>query len=239
VEKRFQERLRFDASYTLAKSLDHSSAAAGITDFEFAGRGQAQDPENLEADWGLSAFDVRHAAIFTGTYLFPNLPETQKAAGLILNGWQVSSVLSLAAGTPFSITIAGDYARNRPRATGQHRPDLRQGADNNPVLGGPDQYYDVNAFVLQSRGFFGNLGRNTVIGPGVISWDMTAEKYFTIGTGVRTSLRLDVFNVLNRANFGQPEAQAFSSTGPVGSAGRITTTVTSPRQIQLALRLVF
>ena len=239
LEKRFKERLRFDGSYTFAKSIDDSSAAAGITDFDFSGRGQAQDPENLRASRGLSAFDVRHSVVLTGTYLLPGVADQHRLASAMLNGWQISSIMMLASGSPFTISIAGDYARNRPRATGQTRPDLREGADNNPVLGGPDRYYDVNAFVLQPRGFFGNLGRNTVIGPGLISWDVTAEKSFTIRGSARMILRVDGFNLLNRANFAQPVAQAFSASGPVGSAGRITRTVTSSRQIQLALKFVF
>lgn len=238
IEKRLRKRLRFDGSYTFSKSIDDSSAAAGITDFDFSGRGQAQDPDDLRASRGLSAFDVRHALILTGTYLLPGVGDRHPIARALLNGWQVSSMMTMASGTPFTISIAGDYARNRPRATGQTRPDLREGADNNPVLGGPDQYYDVGAFVLQPRGFFGNLGRNTVIGPGLISWDATAEKAFDIGRS-RMILRVDGFNLLNHPNFGQPEAQAFTNSGPVGNAGRITNTVTSSRQVQLALKFVF
>lgn len=88
--------------------------------------------------------------------------------------------------------------------------------------------------------FFGNLGRNTLIGPGLAMLDMSVNKRFQITERVTLQFRTEMFNSLNHPNFAIPSARTvFTSTGPVGSAGRITSTLTSARQLQLGMKLVF
>ncbi|MBI3940504.1 MAG: TonB-dependent receptor [Acidobacteria bacterium] len=238
IERRSTEGLRFSGSYTLAKATDDASAVAG-TDFDFAGRARAQDDRNHSADWALSVFDVRHSGVFNTTYGLPGF-SGQPVARALFGNWQISGIVQLAAGSPITALItSSDYARNGG-GSNQYRPDLKAGASNNPVLGGPDKYFDPGVFVLPGRGFFGNLGRNTIIGPRYIGTDLGAEKSFALkGEDTRLSLRVEVFNILNHANFAQPRNGAFTSSGPVGEAGRITRTVTSARQTQIALRIVF
>jgi hypothetical protein len=137
--------------------------------------------------------------------------------------------------------VGFDRARARFQAgTSPQRPDLVAGRSTNPILGGPDRYYDPAAFALPAPGFFGNLGRNTLIGPGLAMVDMSVNKRFRISEQVTLQFRTEMFNVLNRPNFGIPVARTvFTSSGPVGSAGRITSTLTSARQLQLGLKLTF
>ena len=105
---------------------------------------------------------------------------------------------------------------------------------------GPDRYYDTSAIALPAAGFFGNLGRNTLIGPGLAMLDMSVNKRFQITERVTLQFRTEMFNSLNHPNFAIPSARTvFTSTGPVGSAGRITSTLTSARQLQLGMKLVF
>jgi hypothetical protein len=114
------------------------------------------------------------------------------------------------------------------------------GHSSNPILGKPGKYYDPSAFALPVPGFYGNLGRNTLIGPGLIALDLSANKNFRLREGPTLQFRTEVFNSLNHPNLSIPSQRTvFSSTGPVGSAGLITSTRTSSRQLQFGLKLLF
>jgi hypothetical protein len=106
------------------------------------------------------------------------------------------------------------------------------------------QYFDPSAFVLPPPGFYGNLGRNTFIGPGLLNVDMSLQKNTALGfrEGARLEFRADCFNLFNRANFSNPSSlQVWNATNRrlIGTAGKITTTATDSRQLQLGLKLIF
>jgi hypothetical protein len=92
----------------------------------------------------------------------------------------------------------------------------------------------VNAFARPTEIRFGNLGRNTLFGPGRVNFDASLLKDFPFSETLRLQFRAEAFNVFNTPQFGQPNA---SIGAP--NAGTITSTVGNPRQIQLALRIVF
>ena len=135
------------------------------------------------------------------------------------------------------------------------RPNLIPGGNNNPVLGGPDKYYDVSQFVpshcMGSRvckagdpdyqpGFFGNLGRNTVTGPGLAQVDFSVQKNFHVTENHRIQFRGEMFNLFNRPNFGSPNDSPFLEDGTRNAdAARIIETRGSARQIQLGLKYIF
>ena len=94
------------------------------------------------------------------------------------------------------------------------------------------------AFSLPAPGFYGNLGRNTLIGPGLMALDLSVNKTFRLREGASLQLRTEVFNAPNHPNFSIPSQRTvFSSTSRVGSAGLITSTRTSSRQLQFGLKL--
>ena len=94
--------------------------------------------------------------------------------------------------------------------------------------------------MVQKPGFYGNVGRNTLIGPGFAKLDLSLMKDVPLGGARNIQLRAEAFNLTNRVNFGLPEAILFDSRGRrIGSAGRITRTVSPARQLQLALRFGF
>ena len=113
------------------------------------------------------------------------------------------------------------------------------GGNNNPVLGGPDKYFDETQFVLQPTGYYGNLGRNTLRIPGVATVDFSMVKKTALAEGTELQFRAEIFNIFNRANFGQPTEVLFRSSGSRRTAGRITSTTTTSRQIQFALKITF
>ena len=109
------------------------------------------------------------------------------------------------------------------------------------MLGGPDRYFDPTAFVLPPAGFIGTLGRNTIIGPDRRTIDLVMGKNLSLGgTSRELQLRFEVFNLLNRANFSTPQQNVFNTNGTIREdAGRITSTSTSARQIQLGAKIVW
>jgi len=140
------------------------------------------------------------------------------------------------------LSIDLDRAKSGQGSTSQ-RPELVPGTSNNPVLHGgrePEEYYDVSGLVLPEEGFFGNVGRNTVIAPGVLTFDFGVSKDFKLTEQASIQFRTEVFNAFNRANFTLPAMNIWDS-GPVrdSTAGEILTTTTTSRQIQFALKILF
>jgi hypothetical protein len=114
------------------------------------------------------------------------------------------------------------------------------------VLGGPDQYFNPAAFVVPPAGTLGNTGRGAFIGPNLRTFDLAAvknTKLGSLGDSARLQIRVEAFNLFNRANFAPPALTAFAGAASneqvLPTFGRIRSTVTSSRQIQLGIRLAF
>ena len=114
------------------------------------------------------------------------------------------------------------------------------------VLGGPDQYFNPLAFVVPPAGSLGNTGRGAFIGPNLRTFDLAAvknTKLRALGDSASLQIRVEAFNLFNRANFAPPALTAFAGQAANETAlstfGRIRSTVTSSRQIQLGIRLAF
>ncbi len=233
MSKRFSRGLSMQASYTLGKSTDEGSQAVGSGDF--ANSFQPRYGFDRHDNYGLSDFDVRHNFVFNYSY---ELPFT---ANVLLRGWQVSGLVSLRSGVPFSPVLGFDRARALPRSGGAgQRPGWAPGFDaSKATLGGAKQYFDPTAFVLPAAGTFGNVARNALIGPGYASWDGAFIRNVAIGSRRRVQIRAEIFNILNRANFGLPAATVFDSAGRVEGAGEITTIVGTARQMQFGIKIEF
>ena len=222
------------STYIWGKSLDTSSLVSA----QGSENDLPQDPDSLRAEKGLSNYDLRN---YSSNSLTANLPNLGGPAW-IGKGWALNGIALFSSGAPFSALISFDNARARiGTGPSQERPDLVPGRSSNPILGGPVQYFDPTAFALPTPGFFGNLGRNTMIGPGLVSIDGAVNKTFAFGDRAHLQLRGEVFNIPNRPNFDIPSQRNVFTTGGarVGSAGVITSTLTSSRQIQLGARFEF
>ncbi len=232
-DRRFTNGLQLRANYIYSKNIDDGS----VTITQGGDNDMTQDPDDRRAERGLSNYDLRHYFVTFLTYQMPYFG----GPGWLSRGWQFNAISTVSSGNPFSVLVGYDRARAKFQAgTSPQRPDLAAGSSNNPILGGPDQYYDPSAFVLPEAGFYGNLGRNTLIGPGLFNLDLSVNKQFRLREGVTLQFRTEMFNSLNHPNFSIPSARTvFSSSGPVGSAGRITSTQTSARQLQLGMKLIF
>ncbi len=244
LRKRLAAGFQFQTSYTWSKSIDVASGTAQPK--TVGAQTSVMDAYDVQRDRSLSDFDTRHNFVTNWVWEVPFGRDRQwgadagPIANALLAGWQVGGVLTLSSGSPVNVQVGFNRSNSGSTGTGMHeRPDLVEGKSNNPVLGTPDMWFDVTAFKLPTAGTFGNLGRNTVTGPDLRNVDLSISKTSGASTGVRLQLRLEIFNLLNRANFGPPSWVIFNASGLVGGAGRITATTTSARQIQVGTKLIW
>ena len=224
------------SNYTLAKSMDITSnwiANDGLGD----ARG-LQDPRNPELDWGLSGFDVRHRLSINTSYEVPG-PHAGTIAGAIFRDWQINTIINLQSGNHFTPRVGFPISGNN--SGGGDRPSVAAGVNlDDIIIGTTSQWFDPKAFTLPVAGTYGNAGRNVILGPGLATVDLSLVRMIPILSGPRIQFRAEAFNVLNRANFGIPSNVIFNSNGTYsGSAGRITSTSTTSRQIQIGLKLIW
>jgi hypothetical protein len=229
-------RIAWQTSYTFSNTMSEATTWS-------SGHAQNTPPVSLVADdpgrdRSLAPYHVRHALALNGTYRFPGDSLTGLAAALA-GGWEISGMFTAYAGTPLTIGLGFNRSRDG-NEDAPDRPDLVPGASNNPVLGGADRWYDPTAFALPPAGFHGDLGRNTVIGPGLAVLDMALVKTFHLRPGQTLAFRTEFFNLLNRANFGMPVRIPLTTAGvPAANAGVIQSINTTARQVQLGLRYTF
>src|SRR5262249_18346761 len=217
ANRRFGAGVAVQASYTLGKAEALGSQAVGSADFDNSFQPRyAFDPYDNKGPWD---FDIRHNFVFNYTWELPFGKSLGGVAKAIADGWQLSGIVTARSGIPFTPVLGFDRARALPRSGGAgQRPNLVAGCSSNPVTGGPDRYFAVNCFSLPDAGYFGDLPRNTMIGPNFRSWDMAVFKNFAMREGRRIQLRGEVFNITNRANFALPNATVFNSSGRVANA---------------------
>jgi len=239
VQKRLSHGIQFQSSYTWSKALDTTIGQFGG---ESGGTNNiGRDPDNPAYDKGPSDYDNRHAWVFNTLYSLPS-PAMEGIAGVLLDGWRVSTILTLRSGVPFSPTLAGNRSRSGVAGQTDDRPNLKPGLKRDDIiLGGPDQYFDPAAYETQPLGFLGNSSRNFLPGPALANWDFSIRKDTPmplLGETGRLEFRAEFFNFLNHPNFRVPSDEGVRITAV--NAGEITRTINQVgRNAQLALKLVF
>jgi hypothetical protein len=240
--KRFSHGLRAQLSYTFSRAIDDAS---GINSQDFSdGSPYVLDFYDRKIDRGLSQFGAQQVFVANWSYELPFAHSMKGVGGYLLKGWQLNSITSVQTGHPFEVRLGFNRSGNLNTVNyAMHeRPDVKQGYSNNPILGGPDRYWDINAFTLQAPNTRGNLGRNTLIGPGIVNFDFSVAKSFAIDEARRVEFRAEMFNLPNHPNVAVPSGlTAFTNAVPTIAPnwGVITSTVTTSRQIQFALKLLF
>jgi Carboxypeptidase regulatory-like domain/TonB-dependent Receptor Plug Domain/TonB dependent receptor len=235
LNRRMSNGLQAQVSYTFSKSEDDGAAALGGNDFTNESAGSRY---LLTKDRGLSPFDVRHSLVANVNYQLPFAANATGIKAILAKGWNVSTLIRLRSGYPFS-AFSGVDTGLQVQGWAPEYPDLAPGASANPVLGNVDHWFDSTAFVLPATGFIGTLQRNSIIGPDSRTVDLMAGKSVSIGKS-ELQFRFECFNLLNRANFGTPQQNVFNTNGTIREdAGRITTTSTSARQIQLGAKFIW
>jgi hypothetical protein len=241
---RFSHDLALRGVYTWSKTLDNGDSlnqtAAGNAP------GLASNPFNLRADWGPATYDARHIGVISAVYALPIGHGKAIASGLtgvangLVNGWSVNSIVTVQSGFPITPQLSYNPS-NDGDTRNPVRPFVNPDFHGKVILGKPGQWFNPAAFLAPpaNSGFWGNLGRDTLSGPGLGTWDFSTYKDTKIHEQTQVEFRAELFNLLNRANFNTPNLIAFTPTGVSGTAGAITSTSTTSRQVQFALKLLW
>ncbi len=231
VEKRYSGGLFFLAAYTWGKSLDEGGGGNSSTGDP---RINIQDPRQVRANYGFSNFDYRHRFTLSTIAELPFghgrkfMRNANSFAEAVAGGWQMTSIVTAQSGAPFSVFLSTPTANTgtftRPnRVCNGNLPSDKQSMN---------EWFDVTCFVNPPPFTFGNAGRNILIGPGLFTWDLGMGKEFRTNDRLGLQFRSEFFNLLNRPNFGLPNASIGSA-----AAGSINSVVTNARQVQFALRI--
>ncbi len=243
LNRRFSGGLAIRGVYTRSKTIDDGDSLNATT----SGNEPAlvSNPFNLRADRGLANFDVRNVGVVNASYALPfgagrRFHTAAGGIGILASGWTVNSIVTLQGGFPFTPQLSYN-----PSNTGDTRNPVRpfvNPAFSGPViLGTPTQWFNPAAFLgpPNASGFDGNLGRDTLLGPGLATWDLSFLKDTPLRERLNLQFRAELFNLLNRANFNTPNAIAFTPTGVSPTAGVIASTATTSRQVQFGLKLLW
>jgi hypothetical protein len=242
LTRRLTHGLQLRGNFTWSKNLDVNSALTGA---QASNQPQmVMDINDLHRDWGLSALNVTAQSSISARYELPFGHGKQflgSANGMeekLIGGWQLNGIVTLLSGFPFTplvgSNISGDGDTRNP-----DRPSLNPSFSGPIVTGNPNQWFNPNAFILPTPGTYGNMGRGALIGPGLADLDMSLFKNFPLTERASFQFRSEFFNVLNHANFASPNTTVFANGAVSASAGLITSTVTTSRQIQFGLKLIF
>jgi hypothetical protein len=242
VNRRLGRGLQFRGVYTFSKTLDdgdnmNTSVATNSPAF-------VANPLQPTSDYGRASFDVHHAGVFNATYDLPfgrgKASDGKLWVRKLLADWQVAGIETLQSGLPFTPQLSYNPS-NDGDTRNPVRPSLNPNFTGPVTLGGPHRYFNPNAFIQPLPGTYGNAGRNILQGPGLAETDVSVAKKFSLSERLNLQFRSEFFNVFNRANFNTPNPVVYASAsgGPSPTAGVITSTSTTSRQIQFGLKLLW
>ena len=242
LRRTFQNGLALASNYMWSHSINDGSI----------GGGESDTPQNSfcrSCDKASSDDDLRHMFNLSAVYALPfgagkRYFSSPGIARAVLGNWEVSTIATAQTGLPVNITVDRSNASvpGLYSVSGSERPNLVPGVSLTPPGGStPNEWINPAAFAVPANGTFGNLGRNAFRAAGISQVDLGLSKFVPITEHVSFRLRGDLFNALNRAQYGAPNADISQS-----NFGVITTTISSyatgrgtPRELQLSARLVF
>ena len=237
VRQRNVNGFEFLASYTLAKGNSNNRGYYGgstVVASEGAYWANTYDPD---ADWGPAFHDVRHNFNFSASYELP-FGQGRTYGGdwnwltdAVLGGWRLSGIFQTRTGIP--VTVIDGRARSLQGERGFERPNCV--GDWKPSDQSTTKWLDINGFAAAPLGTFGDCPVGVGRAPGYTNVDFMLGKRFATGGSSYLEFRAEAFNLLNHPSFGPP-ARDISVPN---TFGLITTTVSSPRVIELALKFYF
>jgi hypothetical protein len=194
------------------------------------------DPFSRRFDYGVSNDDVPNVVNFSGVWQIPNAP-LHGLANKLVNGWELTSIANWRSGFPYAIfsnvdnSFSGVFSDRADFIGGT--ASLDQGRAHGQLV---QQYFNVNAFVPNAIGAFGNSGKNILRGPRFFDTDLGLLKDFAIVERMKIQFRAEFFNAFNNVNFGQPQNYlGSSSTGQITSAGNPRVFRQKPDEIKSAV----
>ena len=262
LQKRMSHGVEAQASYTWGRSID---SASGSTDGDQFQNGISSlfffDPRLRR---GPSDFNQTHNLTLSYTWDIPSATRLPSVLGWAASGWEFGGIFQATSGTPFTVIISPDPLGVNSTDPFDF-PNVVPGC--NPVQGGLN-YLNVNCFALPAAtpdiaagcapfpgngggipgtcaNLLGNVRRNSLVGPSLVNFDLSLFKnnyVRRISEQFNVQFRVEIFNILNHANFNPPTANnaIFDGTGiPVPFAGQLTSTATTSRQVQFALKVIW
>jgi len=244
VAKRVGHGIELHGAYTWGKSIDTLSATAADDAFPNGLFNQLFFDQRTTR--GPSDFNVAQTLVVSFTWELPSVDRGSRVMTWAASGWQLGGLYKASSGQPFTPILGGDPAGQKLDETSQLPNRLTEpGCDTLTNVGNPNHYIKTQCLAFPGLNKWGNLGRNTLIGPGVSKLDVSVFKnnrIRRISENFNVQFRAEFFNVLNRANFSSPtdHSTVFDQSGAsVSSAGLITSTQTTSRQIQFALKVIW
>jgi hypothetical protein len=228
LNRRLTRNVQAQVAYTYSRCIDDGGYPIGSLNGGDS-PSSYENPYLRSIDRGLCFFNVKHALRVNALYTLPF------HGNRLIEGWQITGIVSAASGYPF--TISTGFDRVGYAGTGTPRPNYVAGCqvqENNV-----NQWFNPACFTLQAAGTLGNMGRDNVIGPNNIDADAALLKDTKLTEQFRLQFRAELFNIFNHPNYGLPNASVFTASGPNATAGQITTIVGSMRQVQFGLKLIF
>jgi hypothetical protein len=229
VRRRATNRLSFLANYTFAKALENAPDFRSPM-FEAA---TPQNNYNLKAEKGPGC-DIRHRVALSAVYNSPTVGANHLVQDLTRD-WRGSIVYQVQSGFPMTISVFGDTA-NAGTVVGEN--PIRANLTGQKIFPSGTRnattWFNPGAFAAPPAYTFGNVGRNTVYGPGLQTMDLALDRSFSLAEKTRFEARAEFFNALNHTNLGTPNRFV-----NISSFGSITEVATPGREIQLSARLSF
>ena len=246
VNRRLAHGLQFRAAYAFSKTLDdgdnmNTSVATNSPAF-------VANPLQPKADYGRASFDVRHAGVIQATYDLPFArgnsananPALSKLLSRVLGNWQLSGIETIQSGLPFTPQLSYNPS-NDGDTRNPVRPSINPNFVGRIIQGGPAQYFNPIAFLQPLPGTYGNAGRNILLGPGLVETDFSVSRKFALSERFALQFRSEIFNLFNHTSFNTPNPVVYSAAAgaPSPTAGVITSTSTTSRQVQFGLKLIW
>lgn len=244
VRRSFAKGFQLRGNYTWSKNLDDGSA----WNTSVSGNTPAfvEFPLRPKLDWGPAATDVRQQASINGSWELPFGPDhhflskASAPARIASAGWTLSGIVTTQTGFPFSPQLGYNPTGNGDTRN-PVRPDWNPAFHGNLYPGTAAEYFNPAAFLPPATGTYGNVRRDSLTGPGLTELDLSASKVITLGEALRLQVRGEFFNILNHTNLLTPNEIVYSSAnaGISPTAGVVTATSTTSRQIQFGAKLQF
>ena len=243
--------LSLQAAYTLSRAIDTTQASTFFSDATNGTVSYFPGPSR-DYDKGPADFNATHNLVVNLSWSLPFARSSHGLVRALLADWQIAGIGQYRSGPPLTAFVQANRSRSlwspsQAPGIGFDRPNLAPGrTPESAIVGRPDQWFDPTAFQLQAAGQLGDLGRGALTGPDLQTVDLALVKHVRwarLGPAGNVELRVEAFNVFNRANLGIPGLIAFAGQrdgeAPLPTFGRIRQTVTASRQVQLGLRVQF
>ena len=237
---------RFNHDFTLLANYTWSHC---VSDYDFTtdlnGTGFL-NPYNMKMDHGDCNFDIRQ--IFNASIVATSAVKGDSLLAKVARNWQIAPLLHTQTGAPVNITTGKDNSMAGTNTiTNFDRPNVVLPNMYTGSWGPTLQYLDPAAFAQNAPGTFGSLGRDVVRTPGLLAFDVSADRLFTLTERLRLDVRADAFNAINHTNFGGPTQNGVQIPGIASGVNSVLTSTTfgritlagDPRIMQVSMKLVF